>query len=177
MMKLLFFLYPDFPVKIGVTGTPGTGKSTVSKHLNGKVIDLKEYLEEENLGEVNENGEIEVEIEKLREKSPEEPENRDLVLEGHLVHFLDLDYCVVLRCQPDVLRERLQKRDYTSEKVEENIESEKMDLILSQAVQNQEKVFEVDTTGKSVEEVVGEVREGVEDGKERYGVVDWSEFL
>ncbi|MFB6116321.1 MAG: adenylate kinase family protein [Candidatus Nanosalina sp.] len=164
-------------MKIGVTGTPGTGKSTISKQLDGRVVDLKEYLEEKDLGEVNEDGEIEVEIEELRENTPEEPADRDLILEGHLAHFLDLDYCVVLRCRPDVLRERLEKRDYSSEKVEENIESEKMDLILSQAVRNQEKVFEVDTTGKDVEEVVDEVRKGIENREESYGVVDWSEFI
>lgn len=164
-------------MRIGVTGTPGTGKSTVSKHLDGKIIDLKEYLEEEDLGEVNDEGEIEVDIKELRENSPEEPEDEDLILEGHLAHFLDLDYCVVLRCRPDKLRERLEERDYSEQKIEENIESEKLDIILSQAVQNQEKVFEVNTTDKTVEEVVEEVKSGINEGKKSYGEVDWSEFL
>lgn len=164
-------------MKIGITGTPGTGKSTISTHLDGKVIDLKEYLEEKDLGEINENGEIEVEVEELRENAPQETENQDLILEGHLVHFLDLDYCIVLRCRPDVLRERLDERDYSQEKIDENLESEKLDLILSQAVQRQEKVLEVDTTDKTVEEVLIEVRKGIEDLKEGYGVVDWSEFI
>jgi adenylate kinase len=164
-------------VRIGVTGTPGTGKSTVSKHLDGKIINLKEYLEEEDLGEVNDEGEIEVDIEELRENSPEEPEDKDIIIEGHLAHFLDLDYCVVLRCRPDKLRERLEERDYSEKKIEENVESEKLDIILSQALQNQEKVFEVDTTEKTVEEVVEEVKSGINEGKESYGEVDWSEFL
>ncbi len=164
-------------MRIGVTGTPGTGKSTVSEHLDGKIIDLKEYLEEKDLGEVNDEGEIEVDIEELRENSPEEPEDEDLILEGHLAHFLDLDYCIVLRCRPDKLRGRLEKRDYSEKKIEENVESEKLDIILSQAVQMQEKVFEVDTTEKTVEEVVEEVKLAITEGKESYGEVDWSEFL
>ena len=164
-------------MRIGVTGTPGTGKSTVSKQLEGKIVDLKNYLEENDLGKVNENGEIEVEIEELRENSPEEPDDEDLILEGHLAHFLDLDYCIVLRCRPDKLRERLSERDYSEQKIEENIESEKLDIILSQAVQRQEKVFEIDTTDKSVEEVVEEIKSAVSEGKENYGDVDWSEFL
>jgi len=164
-------------VKIGVTGTPGTGKSTISKHLSGKVVDIKGYMEENNLGTKNENGEIEIGIEKLRKNTPEEPQNQDLILEGHLAHFLDLDYCIVLRCNPEELRERLSKRDYTQTKIEENIESEKMDLILSQAVQNQEKVFEVDTSSRNVQEVVMEVQEGIKEKKDRKGVVDWSEYL
>jgi len=164
-------------VKIGVTGTPGTGKSTISKHLSGKVVDIKGYMEENNLGTKNENGEIEIGIEKLRKNTPEEPQNQDLILEGHLAHFLDLDYCIVLRCNPEELRERLSKRDYTQTKIEENIESEKMDLILSQAVQNQETVFEVDTSSRNVQEVVREVQEGIEEKKDRKGVVNWSEYL
>lgn len=164
-------------MKIGVTGTPGTGKSTISKHLKGKVVDLKQYLEEENLGEINENGEIEVDLDELRENPPGEPEDRDLILEGHLAHFLDIDYCIVLRCRPDILRERLEERDYSERKIEENIESEKLDIILTQAVANQEKVCEVDTTNKSVEETVSEVRKAVENREGNYGIVDWSEFI
>lgn len=164
-------------MRIGVTGTPGTGKSTISKQLAGKTVDIKEYMEENGLGTKNENGEIEIEIDELRKNTPEEPENNDLILEGHLAHFLDLDYCVVLRCNPEELRERLSKRDYSKEKIKENIESEKMDLILSQAVQNQETVFEVDTTSRSIEEIVQEVKKGIEEEKDRKGVVDWSEYL
>ena len=163
-------------MKIGVTGTPGTGKSTVSKRLEGKIVDLKDYLDENDLGEINEDGEIEVEIEELRENSPEEPEDQDLVLEGHLAHFLDLDYCIVLRCRPDVLRERLSERYYSEEKIEENLESEKLDIVFSQAVQNQQKVFEVDTTYKTVEEAVEEIKAAISEGKEIYGEVDWLGF-
>ena len=164
-------------MKIGVTGTPGTGKSTISSHLDGKIVDIRDYLEENSLGEVNEKGEIEVDLEELRENPPEGSEDQDIVLEGHMAHFLELDYCIVLRCRPDVLRERLEKRDYSDEKVEENLESEKMDLILSQAVQRQKKVFEVDTTNKTVEEVVQEIKAALEKEEERYGIVDWSKFL
>jgi adenylate kinase len=164
-------------MKIGVTGTPGTGKSTVSEHLHGKVVDLRDYLEENSLGEVNEQGEIEVEIEEMRENPPEEPEGEDLMVEGHMAHFLDLDYCIVLRCDPEKLEERLSERDYSNQKIRENIEAEAMDVILSQAVQRQEKVYEIDTTGKSVEEVVEEIKEAVEERRESYGNVDWTGFL
>jgi adenylate kinase len=164
-------------MKIGVTGTPGTGKSTVSEHLEGKVVDLREYLEQEVLGEVNEDGEIEVDIDELRENQPQEPEDADLVVEGHMAHFLNLDYCIVLRCRPDILRERLQQRDYSEQKIEENVEAEAMDVILSQAAKHQEKIYEVDTTERTVEEVVEDVRDAIDERKESYGNVDWAEFL
>lgn len=164
-------------MKIGVTGTPGTGKSTVSQHLSGRKVDLRDYLEEKSLGGLNENGEIEVDIEELRENPPEEPEDQDLIIEGHMAHFLNLDYCVVLRARPDVLEERLDERDYSDEKVRENVEAEKLDVVLSQAVQQQEKVFEIDTTDKTVEETAERIREALKSKEERVGVVDWTQYI
>jgi adenylate kinase len=176
-VKLLFFPSPVKPVKIGITGTPGTGKSTVSRELEGKIVDLSEYVREEKIAEENEEGELEVDLEELGDNTPEEPEDQDLILEGHLAHFLDLDHCIVLRTSPDLLENRLNERDYSSEKVQENLESEKLDLILSQAVENQEKVYEIDTSEKNAEEVAEEIRSALEEEKERYGIVDWTEFF
>ena len=164
-------------MKIGVTGTPGTGKSTASQHLQGKKVDLRDYLEENSLGGLNEKGEIEVDIEELRENPPQEPEDRDLIIEGHMAQFLDLDYCIVLRTRPDVLEERLSERDYSDEKISENVEAEKLDVVLSQAVANQEKVFEIDTTDKTVEETAERIREALEKKEERVGVVDWTQYI
>lgn len=164
-------------MKIGVTGTPGTGKSTASQHLSGKKVDLRDYLEEKSLGGLNEKGEIEVDIEELRENPPQEPEDEDLIIEGHMAHFLDLDYCIVLRTRPDILEERLKERSYSEEKVQENVEAEKLDVVLSQAVANQEKVFEIDTTEKTVEETVERIEEALKSKEERVGVVDWTQYI
>jgi adenylate kinase len=161
-------------VRVGITGTPGTGKSTVSQRLDGDVLDISRFLKENGIGESVE-GEISVSREKLREKIPE-PEGRQ-ILDGHLSHLLDLDRCIVLRTRPDTLRERLEKRDYGREKIEENIEAEAMDLVLSEAVELQEKVYEVDTTDKDPSEVKKQVSGFIQTGEERYGNVDWTEWI
>ncbi len=161
---------------IGITGTPGTGKTTVSSYIDIETVDLKQYAEENNIGSLNSQKELEVDIQELRQNPPQQGDD-DLVVEGHLAHFIDLDYCVVLRCRPDVLRQRLQERDYSKQKIDENVESEALDIILSQAVRNQGKVFEVDTTDKDEKEVVEEVKQGVQEETVSYGDVDWSEFI
>lgn len=161
---------------IGITGTPGTGKTTVSSYIDIETVDLKQYAEENNIGSLNSQKELEVDIQELRQNPPQQGEG-NLVVEGHLAHFIDLDYCVVLRCRPDVLRQRLQERDYSKQKIDENVESEALDIILSQAVRNQGKVFEVDTTDKDEKEVVEEVKQGVREETVSYGDVDWSEFI
>lgn len=163
-------------MKIAITGTPGTGKTTVTDQLdiNYQVVHLTEYIRENNLGEPVE-GVTEVDTEKLKTKIAEEFESEDVIFEGHLAHHLEVDHCVVLRCNPEILEERLSERDYSDEKVAENLEAEALDVILSEAVQMHENVFEIDTTDKTVDEVTEEVEESIENKKTGYGKVDWSE--
>jgi len=166
-------------VKIAVTGTPGTGKTTVAQKLADKgydIIHLTQYFEENDIGEKI-NGEREIEIEEMVEEIQSEDLSEDVIIEGHLAHYIPSDICVVLRCRPDELRERLSIRDYTDEKVEENIEAEKIDIVLSEVVKNQKTIIEVDTTDKLVDETIGEIMEKVEKGVNDYGNVDWTDFI
>jgi adenylate kinase len=166
-------------VKIALTGTPGTGKTTVAEKLadeDFEILDLTEFFEEEDIGE-QVNGEREIRIEQMVEELEDQDFKEDAVIEGHLSHHFPVDICVVLRCRPDILEERLSGRAYSDRKVEENVEAEKLDIILSEAVRNQETVIEVDTTEKSVEETVEDILRKIEKGESDYGDVDWTEYL
>ena len=163
-------------MKIALTGTPGTGKTTISQLFDEQayeVIDLTEYVKEKGLGEKGEK-EFEVDIEQMKKSLEDEDFG---VLEGHLAHHIPVDICVVLRTRPDELRERLEDRDYSRGKVEENIQSEILDVVLSEAVENQETVVEIDTTGKDAEEAFKEVKRKIEEGENDYGNFDWTEYL
>lgn len=164
---------------ITLTGTPGTGKTTIAEKLEEKgynVVHLSEFLEEHDIGE-EVNGEREVRINEMIEKLEEQEFPKETVIEGHLAHHFESDVCVVLRCRPDVLEERLSHRDYSDRKVEENIEAEKIDIVLTEAVQKQEMVIEIDTTEKSPEDNADKIIEKLDEGKNDYGNVDWTEFL
>mgnify|MGYP006284893721 FL=1 len=166
-------------VKIALTGTPGTGKTTIAEKLadeDFEVLDLTAFFDEKDIGE-QVNGEREIRIEQMTEELQKQDFKEDTVIEGHLSHHFQVDLCLVLRCRPDVLEERLSGREYSDRKIEENIEAEKLDIILSEAVQNQETVVEVDTTEKSVEETVEGILEKIDRGENDYGDVDWTEFL
>lgn len=164
---------------ITLTGTPGTGKTTVAERLTDEgfeIVGLTQFLEEKNIGEIQE-GEREVPVEEMVKKVQREEFEEDTVIEGHLSHHIPSDVCVVLRCRPDILEERLSERDYSDEKVRENVEAETLDVILSEAIQEQETVIEIDTTGKSVEETVEKIIKKVERGEEEYGEVDWTTYI
>jgi adenylate kinase len=156
-------------MRIGITGTPGTGKTTVAEALDREVISIKEFARERGLGEEKELFEIDTEA--VKEALPE-----GCWVEGHLAHKVGVDYCIVLRTRPDILEERLEDRDYSDEKVQENLEAEKMDLILSEAFEAT-KVYEIDTTKKSLEDVVDEINSAVKNKESKYAICDWSSFF
>lgn len=164
---------------ITLTGTPGTGKTTISEALNLPVIHLTEFVKEKGLGQQKE--EFEVDIDAMVQALDEEVERYDdVVIEGHLAHYYPSDICFVLRCDPAVLDERLEERDYSEAKVRENLESEALDIVLAQAVEYQGTVVEIDTTSLSKEEVAGKIEkkiEGLPEVEPEYGKVDWSDWL
>ncbi len=151
-------------MRISITGTPGTGKSSVSAELKERgfnVVDLTAYIKENNLREEydRERDTYDVDVEVLNDSLMGV---KDSIFDGHLSHFLDVDLIIVLRCSPSVLEHRLQERGYSATKVRENVESELLDVILFESVESEIPVFVIDTTvidvsktADAVEDIIG----------------------
>jgi adenylate kinase len=162
---------------ITVTGTPGTGKTSVSEQLDMPAVHTTAFIEDNSIGE-RVDGEFEVDTDELADALEEEVANYDnVVVEGHLSHHLKSDICIVLRCRPDVLKQRLSQREYSEQKVRDNLESEILDTVLSEAVSNQKTVVEIDTTDSSVEETVNKIEKRIEKCESDYGEIDWTPYL
>ncbi|SEV88967.1 adenylate kinase family protein [Natrinema salifodinae] len=158
-------------MRLAVTGTPGTGKTTATELLEERladadgesspdldVIHLNRVLEEEGLyTEVDADRESKVaDLDALSEWL----EGRDdVVVESHLAHHFAADRVAVLRCRPDTLEQRLRDRGETERKATENAESEALDVILSEAVEEHglESVYEIDTTDRDPAAVADEL--------------------
>lgn len=121
--------------------------------------------------------EREVDTALLRSKLKSVP--RDSVVYGHLLPYcLDpstVGRVVVLRCEPMMLRKRLQARGYPPRKVEDNVEAELIGLISDDSFRAfGEKAFEVDTTSFSAKEAAA-LAFGVVSGDRKAGErIDWT---
>ncbi|MCY4729147.1 adenylate kinase family protein [Natronomonas gomsonensis] len=147
-------------MRVAVTGTPGTGKTTATDLLDADldVVHLNDLIREEGLatGEDPERGSLVADIDALRERLAD---REDVLVESHLAHHLDADRVVVLRCHPEVLHERLSERGESAEKARENADAEALDVILSEAVDAHglDSVYEIDTTDRTPEEVAADI--------------------
>ncbi len=169
-------------MRVAVTGTPGTGKTTATERLDTDldVAHLNDLVASEDLyGEVDEARDSKVvDVDAVQEYFDG---REDVLVESHLAHHLeDLDRVVVLRCHPDELDDRLRERGEPPEKAHENAESEALDVILSEAVRDHgaERVYEVDTTGRDPDAVAADVQAVLDGDREpSAGDVDFTDFL
>ncbi len=128
-----------------VTGTPGAGKSWLSKKLSKDLgfvhIDLNREIEKRGLyeGKDRKRSSLIVDESKISrfidEILPEKAAGA--VIDSHLSHFLSpgrTDLCIVLRADIEEIARRLKKRGYSSSKIRENIEAEIFGVCLDEAV-------------------------------------------
>ena len=141
-----------------ITGTPGTGKTTVSnivsKNLNSPLIHINDLINEKHIynGHDDKKGykivdmvALSTEINLLLTKI-----NEQVIIEGHLAHDFEVDehveLVIVLRARPSVLRKRLNQRGWSHSKIQENVEAEALDICTYEAVEiHGKKVNELDT--------------------------------
>ncbi|MFP3871500.1 MAG: adenylate kinase family protein [Candidatus Natronoplasma sp.] len=164
-----------------LTGTPGVGKTTVSELLKEEgyeVLDLNRFIREKDLleDEDAERGSFNVDTKRLREVFLEEGLEHDIV-EGHLSHHLKLSPTIVLRCSPTELKKRMKEKGWSGRKVQENAEAEALDVILVEALEACDEVYEVDTTERTPQEVADRVKDIFKGETENYipGSIDWAE--
>ena len=104
-------------MNVSLTGTPGTGKTSIAKFLinnNIDVINLNEIISKNNfkceIDEIRHTKIVEIDLlNKIIEK--EINKNKILIIEGHLSHLLKyINKVIILRCNPNELKKRLLER-------------------------------------------------------------------
>jgi broad-specificity NMP kinase len=103
-----------------------------------------------------------------------------VVVDGHyatgVIPGKQVERVFVLRRDPRQLREMMEKRGFMGEKLLENLAAEVLDVVLFEAVKNlgSEKLCEIDTTDKTVDDIVKVILSLLKSGEKCVvGVVDW----
>ncbi len=169
---------------IAVSGSPGTGKTEIAEilaeEIGASLISIKETIEKEK---------VKFRWDRRRKSKVIDPKDlqpavsRSLnegwnVVEGLLAHLLKWDVLIVLRCNPRVLKKRLEKRKWGEQKVLENVAAEALGVITFEALQRKKKgVYELDTTGLAPRRTAGIIENILKDSNlgKRYlpGKIDW----
>jgi len=176
---------------IAITGTPGTGKTSVSNLLEKKgftVVDLNKIVVEKNFVlkyDKKRDSKI-VDVVKLDNYIKKKYSKKDLIfVEGHLSHLLKcVDKVIVIRMHPGRLSKNLEKKGWSKDKIKENLEAEILDVILCEAVDNhsQNNVFEINATDNSLDDLAEIIIKIIEKRfknmkKYKIGKIDWSEEI
>ena len=163
-------------MQIALTGTPGTGKTTVAALLPYPVLDINSLVKGGmNLGLDPERGCLEADMDALAGHLACLDGDNTQILEGHFSHHF-ADWSIVLRLSPSALRPRLEARSYSEAKIRENLEAEALDVITVEAVEMCRRVDDIDTTGRSAEDVARMIRDIIEGRLSLApGQVDWLE--
>ncbi len=156
-------------MRLLITGTPCTGKSTLGLELSQllgcpfvrvndvvdqlgcfkldkkegtKIVDLK--ILEKNLKKILLN------FGRKAGRGKNGGNNKNIVVEGHLLCDVKLpcEKMVVLRCDPVLLEKRMQKRKWSKAKISENLLAETLDYCLTNSEQNygKKKVVQIKFT-------------------------------
>ena len=175
-----------------VTGTPGTGKTTISRILARKLgascINPQYFMRREGIDftyDRNRKTRI-VSIRRLRKAIDERAERTDhgLVIESHINPVTGplpkLVRVIVLRCDPLILEQRLERKRWSKSKIGENLQAEILDICLWDAVKHYgwNRILEIDTSRRTPHQVIQLVIRGLKmkrlQGRPK---VDWMSTL
>jgi adenylate kinase len=170
---------------IVVTGSVGSGKTTVAKAISKKLgywyVDANSLVDDRLRERYDKKRECYVvDVKKLNkslielikqrkrqhQNSPSCKAANGVIIDSHLSHYLPkkyVDVCIVTRCDLKILEKRLKKRGYSNNKIRENLDCEIFDICLNEAEEMGHMLLVIDTT-KGIKRSLSRILKKIKDG-------------
>jgi adenylate kinase len=156
-------------MQIVITGTPGTGKTFVSKllakRLKADLVCDYDFAKKNKCLDGDK-----VKLRKFENYFKKQFSKKNFIAEGHIFSEVKIptSKVFVLRLEPKKLLGRLKKKGYGEKKIKNNLMVEILDYCYIMACKNygKNKVWQIDTTGKSIKEVVDSIIKSLKKPKE-----------
>ncbi|QUC64821.1 AAA family ATPase [Nitrosopumilus sp. K4] len=167
-----------------ITGNPGVGKHTItneiSDQLNLPILDINEIAKNAGLFE-SDGDTFDVDVDKLQTVMMQKTSDSCLIV-GHLAPYVlepeKIDKVIVLRRNPYDLFNIYEQRGYSQEKAQENAGSEVLGVIAFDSMEKfGDKVFQINITGKTIQEISKRVLNILNNRKDTSDNVDWLEIM
>ena len=163
-----------------VTGSVGTGKTTLAKKLaeklNYEYVDVNKIIRKYKISEGYDkkrktklidtkklNKYLIKEILDIKKANKKRPIQDGMVIDSHLSHYLPkkyVDLCIVTKCNLKTLEKRLRKRMYNKGKIRENLDCEIFDTCFSEAKEKGHELIVLDTCRKTdMKEIIKQINE------------------
>ena len=152
-------------MKLIVTGSPGTGKTTVARKLAKKLkcryVNERELALEKGIGKIDhDSNELVLPLTALKRVASEKFREENIVMEGHVLCEvrLKVDAVIVLRVHPEILESRLEARGYNAEKTQDNVFCEGIEYCTKHALRNYGKKRVIETRNeKEIKETLNNI--------------------
>ena len=172
---------------IFISGTPCTGKTTVSEklsqELNWELVKINDLAISNNLvlGIDEDKGYKIIDIDALDKTLGDIiSSSENLIVEGHLSHLCcGADKLIILRCRPEILEKRLNSRKYSDAKIHENLEAEALGVCSAESLEiYKNNVYELDVSNLSINDTVSILLDFIDGKKElTFGEIDFMDWL
>ncbi len=153
-----------------ISGTPGTGKTTLSKALcktlDLELIDVKPLVKQLEEGYDQSKRCYIVDEKKLSRafiKCISDVKKLPLI-DSHMSHFLPRKYtklCIICRCNLKELKKRLEKKGYHNAKVRENLDCEIFEVCMNEAKEAGHNILVIDTTSGINSKLINSVKKAL----------------
>lgn len=142
---------------IVVSGTPGTGKTTVAKtlakKLSAKYLNINKLIKPYKLAEGYDKQRKTkiIDIKKLKQAISKEinKTKKRCIIDSHLAHELpkkSVAIVIITTCNLKTLQQRLKKRNYSKEKIRENLDAEIFDTCYEEAKERHQHIIKLNAS-------------------------------